>query len=66
VLEKQDNKRLIYEELKKVFSSEFSVQFQSVPSITKKKQKPSDSFREVVAQAIKIFEGEIVSEEKGR
>ena len=59
-LEKEENKKLIREELKKFFSEKFSLQFkQIIPEEGKKKK--SSSLREAVAQAIEIFEGEVVS-----
>jgi len=59
-LEKRENKRIISEELKKTFPLDFSIQFQQI-NLEKKKEEISSSLREAVAQAIEIFEGEIVN-----
>ena len=59
-LEKRENKRIISEELKKAFPLDFSIQFQQI-NPEKKKEEISSSLREAVAQAIEIFEGEIVN-----
>ncbi|MBE0479028.1 hypothetical protein IBX65_07945 [Candidatus Aerophobetes bacterium] len=60
VLEKEENKKLICEELKKFFPEKFSLQFKQI--IPKKgKDKPPTSLREIVAEAIEIFEGELVN-----
>lgn len=65
ILEKRENQKLIKKESKKHFPLELSLKFKSVSSPGRKKREISESFREVVAQAIEIFEGEVVSE-RGR
>jgi len=60
VIEKRENKKLICEELKKFFSRNFSLKFKQITPI-KTKKKESVSLREIVAKAIEIFEGEVIS-----
>jgi len=60
VIEKRENKKLICEELKKFFSKNFSLKFKQITPI-KTKKKESVSLREIVAKAIEIFEGEVIS-----
>ncbi|MCD6407087.1 DNA polymerase III subunit gamma/tau [Candidatus Aerophobetes bacterium] len=59
-LEEKDNRRVIYEELKKVFPEDFSLKFKYISS-EKSKQKRENHLREIIAQAIEIFDGEIVA-----
>jgi len=59
-LEEKDNRRVIYEELKKVFPEDFSLKFKYI-SFEKSKQKRENHLREIIAQAIEIFDGEIVA-----
>lgn len=59
-LEKKENKKLIFEELKKFFSEKFSLQFKQVTP-KKKGKKKSARLQEIVAEAIEIFEGEVIS-----
>jgi len=62
MLEEKKNRKLISGELKKFFPEEFSLQFERIVPEKKKKEKSSSSLREIVAQAIQIFEGEIVNQ----
>jgi len=59
-LEKRENKELVYKELKKIFSEKFSLKFKQIIS-KKNQEKKSSSLQKIVAQAVEIFEGEIIS-----
>lgn len=60
ILEKEENKKLICEELKKFFPGKFSLQFKQIAP-KKDREERSNSLRTIISEAIDVFGGEIIN-----